>query len=137
MFELVFKLLQSGVHRRVHRLKVTALLIGAGAALMLVAAGFGLALLNLWLQQLYGIMIAYAIIGGGCAVMALILCAAASWRPASQPRPAPHAAAAPEFDAARRSFDEAIAAVQHGSRETMLAALALAVVAGLTLGHRR
>ena len=84
MFELVFKLLQSGVHRRVHRLKVTALLIGAGAALMLVAAGFGLALLNLWLQQLYGIMIAYAIIGGGCAVMALILFAAASWRPASR-----------------------------------------------------
>jgi hypothetical protein len=137
MFELVLKLLQSGVHRRVHRLKVTALLIVAGAALMLVAAGFGLALLNLWLQQLYGIMIAYAIIGGGCAAAGLILCAVALWRPGGHPRSVPAAAAAPEIDAARRSFEEAIAAVRHGSRETMLAALALAVVAGLTLGHRR
>lgn len=135
MFELVLKLLQSGVHRRLHRLKVTALLVASGAGLMLVAFGFGLELLSLWLQQLYGSMIAYAIIGGGCATAGLILCAVALWRPNGQPRPVPQAAA-PDIDAARRSFEEAIVAVQHGSRETMLAALVLAVVAGLTLGRR-
>ena len=136
MLDVVLKLLQGGVHRRVHRLKVTALLMLTGGVFILLAFGFGVSLLSVWLQQLYGTMIAFAIIGGGSAVIGFILFAVASWRPASQARSAPHEAAVPEFDAAKRSFDEAIAAVQHGSRETMLAALAIALVAGVTLGRR-
>ena len=136
MLDLALKLLQSGVHRRVHRLKVTAVLVLAAAAFMLVAIGFGLALLTLWLQQIYGTMTADAIVGGGCAAIGLILLAVAFWRGPSHARAAPHEAVAPEFDAAKRSFEEALGTVQHGSREAMLAALALALVTGLTLGRR-
>jgi hypothetical protein len=65
------------------------------------------------------------------------LFAVANWRPASHSRPAPHeAAAAPELDATKRSFEEALTAVQSGSREAMLVALALAVVTGVALGRR-
>jgi len=136
MLDLALKLIQGGLHRRVHRLKVTAVLLLAGAAFLAVAIGFGVSLLTVWLQLLYGTMIAYAIVGGGCAVIGLILFAAAFWRGPSPRRAAPQETAAPDADAAKRSFDEALAAVQHGSRESMLAALALALVAGLTLARR-
>lgn len=136
MIDLILKLLQSGVHRRLHRLKVTALLTATGALLMFVAAGFGLALLTLWLQQLYGTAIAFAIVGGGCAAIALILFAVAFWHPHRERRSAPPEMAMPELDATKRSFEEALAAVKGGSREAMLVALALAVVTGVTLGRR-
>jgi hypothetical protein len=135
MIDVILKLLQSGVHRRLHRLKVTALLTAAGAVFMLVAAGFGLALLSVWLQQLYGTEIAFAI-GGGCAAVALVLFAVAFWHPHRERPAAAHETAMPELAATKRSFEEALAAVQGGSREAMLVALALAVATGVTLGRR-
>jgi hypothetical protein len=136
MLGLVLKILQSGVQRRVYKLSVTAALMLAGAAFILTGIGFGLALLTVWLQQLYGAMIAQALVGGGCGVAGLILLALALWRPAPRARPLLHDAVSPEIEAAKQTFDEAMAAVQAGSRESMLAALALAVVAGVTLGRK-
>ncbi|HEY0223606.1 MAG TPA: hypothetical protein VGC38_03750 [Pseudolabrys sp.] len=136
MLGLVLKILQGGVQRRVHKFSVTLALMLAGIVFMLVAGGFGLTLATAWLQQVYGTTIAHAVVGGGCAVIGLILLAFAFWRPAARPRAVPHEAVAPEIEAARHTFDEAIAQMQGGSRETMLAALSLAIVAGIVLGRK-
>jgi hypothetical protein len=136
MLGLILKVLQGGLQRRVHKFSVTLVLMLAGIGFVLVAAGFGLALLTIWLQQLYGTMIAEAIVGGGCAVAGLILLAFAFWRPAPRPRAVSHEAVAPEIEAAKHTFDEAISQVRQGSRETMLAALSLAIVAGIVLGRK-
>jgi hypothetical protein len=136
MLGLVLKILQAGVRRRVHKLTVTLVLTLVGAVFVLVAIGFGLALLTLWLQQIYGTIIAVSIVAGGCAAVGLILFALACWRPAPRPRPVHHEAVAPEIEAAKHTFDDAIAAVQQGSRESILVALSLAVAAGIVLGRK-
>ena len=137
MFAACMSLCKGEFKRRIHALTVTAALMLAAVAIVLVAIGFGLSLLYVWLQQIYGTMPALGIIAGGCAVLSLILFMFAFLRPASRRQP-PRVADGVERATAggERAIEEAIAAVQHGSREAMLAALALAVVAGLTLGRR-
>lgn len=144
MFRVLFDLLRGDLARRVHAMKVTAVLAVAATLCLLVAAGFALSLLYVWLQGLYGTMPALAIIAGGAAIVAVILFLFAFLRPqARRPEPAPRAAPVSDVEAAARTFastqrsvDEAIAAVQQGSRESMLAALALAAVVGLVLGRK-
>lgn len=144
MFGFVLNILRGDIGRRVHAFKVTAVLVAAASAALLVAAGFALALLYVWLAGLYGTMIALAIVAGGFAVLALILFLIAFLRPAAKAHAAHHAAA-PDMDVAaaaeslarsQRTIEESLAAVQQGSRESMLAALALAVVTGLALGRK-
>ena len=136
MFAAVLRLFDC--QRRIHVLKVTAALTLAAVAAVLVAIGFGLALLYVWLQQIYGTMPALAIIAAGCAVLGLILFLIAFLRPASRGRPIRRAAdsSGGTIATGERAIDEAVAAVQQGSRETMLTALALALVAGVTLGRK-
>ena len=143
MFGFVLNILRGDIGRRVHAFKVTAVLVAAASAALLVAAGFALALLYVWLAGLYGTMIALAIIAGGFAVLALILFLIAFLRPAAKAhavhRAAPDmdvAAAAESLARSQRTIEESLAAVQQGSRESMLAALALAVVTGLALGRK-
>jgi hypothetical protein len=102
----------------------------------LVAIGFGLSLLYVWLQQIYGTMPALGIIAGGCAGLALILFMIAFLRPAS--RRMRHSANLSQriIATGERAVDESIDAVQQGSRETMLVALATALVAGVALGRK-
>jgi hypothetical protein len=136
MFATVLSLFD--LKRRVHALKLTAALALAAVAAVLIAIGFGLSLLYVWLQQIYGTMPALAIIAAGCAVLGLILFLIAFLRPASRPRPIRRDADASGGTIAggERAVDEAIAAVQQGSRETMLAALSLALVAGVIVGRK-
>ena len=56
-------------------------------------------------------------------------------RPKGRPQ---RVASAPEraLGSGERAIEDAVAAMQQGSRETMLAALALALVAGVTLGRK-
>ncbi len=143
MFGFLLTILRGDISRRVHAFKVTAVLVVAASAALLVAAGFALALLYVWLAGLYGTMIALAVIAGGFAVLALILFLIAFLRPAAKSRAVRHAAADTDVAAAaeslassQRTIEEALAAVQQGSRESMLAALALAVVAGLAIGRK-
>jgi type VI protein secretion system component VasK len=140
MFSACMSLCKGEVKRRIRALTITAALSLFAVAALLVAFGFGLSLLTVWLQNLYGTMPALAIVGGGCAALALILFVAAFWRPASRPKPRPvHSDSAVASEATgigKRAIDDAINAVQQGSRETMLAALALAVVAGVTMGRK-
>ncbi len=80
-------------------------------------------------------MAALAIVAGGAAVLAAILLMIAFLRPASRPQPRAEVPP-PAVAGAQRGVEEAIAAVQQGSRESMLAAIAMAVVAGVTLGRK-
>lgn len=132
------------IQGRIRAMTVTAALMLVGIALMLVAAGFGLALLYVWLQSELGTMAALAIIAGGALVLALILFAIAVWRPKPGSKPV-HRPPPPPPQAAQsttgstttdRMLDEAITTMQHGSRESMLAALSLALVTGVILGRR-
>ena len=132
MFAVCMNLCMGQFKRRLLTLTRIAVLALFALVALLVAAGFALSLLYVWLQQIYGTMIALAIVAGGCALLAVILLALAMLRPrrrqhAHVPQPAP---------TGNRTLDEAITAMQQGSRESMLAALALAVVTGVTLGRK-
>jgi len=135
MFAACMSICKGHFQQRIRSLTVTLMLTLVAAAVVLVAIGFALSLLYVWLQQLYGTMPALAIVAGGSAALAVILFMIAFLRPAS--RPLPHVEAPdPALGHAQRSVEEAVAAVQQGSRESMLAAIALAVVAGVTLGRK-
>ena len=138
MFATCMSLCKGEFKRRMRALTVTAVLMLAAIAVVLVAIGFGLSLLTVWLQQIYGTMPALGIVAGGCAVLSLILFLIALLRPASRARPLPREADRLESEIAsgQRAIDDAVSAVQQGSRETMLAALTLALVTGVTLGRK-
>jgi hypothetical protein len=138
MFAACMSLCKGHFKQRIRALTVTAVLMLAAVAIVLVAIGFGLSLLYVWLQQLYGTMPALGIIAGGCAALGLILFLIAFFRPASRRRPIYSGAggSGSVIASGEQALDEAIGAVQHGSRETMLAALSLAVVAGVILGRK-
>jgi hypothetical protein len=136
MFAACMNMCMGHFKQRMRSLTVTLALVLAGIAVVLVAAGFGLSLLTVWLQQIYGTMPALAIVGGGSAGLGLILFLTAFLRSASRPRQVRRDAAISGGTTAGGAIDEAIASVEHGSREKMLAALVLAVVAGVTLGRK-
>jgi len=130
-----------GLKARLRAMTVTAVLTLLGVVLFLIALGFGLALLYVWLEQMLGTIAALAIVAGGCALLALILFAVAMWRPKPGAKAAHRAPPRPPESATGRTttdrmIDEALAAMQQGSREQMLAALSLALVTGIILGRK-
>jgi len=135
LIKLGMTLVTLDLRRRLRALTVTAVLTFVALAILLVAAGFGLSLLTVWLQQVAGTMPALAIIAGGCALAGFALLAVALLRPR---RRAPRRAApqAERSAATERMIEDAIAAVRQGSRESMLAAVALALVTGVILGRK-
>jgi hypothetical protein len=143
MLAAIFGAFAADVRRNVHAFKRTAMLTTVAVVVALVAVGFGLSLLTVWLERLYGTMAALAIVGGGCAALALILFTVALRHPAPRPQPAPRVAEATDIDVARRTIadseraiDEALTGMQQGSRGSMLAAVSLAVVTGIILGRK-
>jgi len=135
----VLNLVKFDLRARLRAMTVTAVLTVIGVLLILTALGFGLALLYVWLAQMLGMLVALAIIGGGCALLALILFAIAAWRPGPGDRRARRAPPRPERaadTATDRVLDDALAAMQGGSREQMATALALALVTGMMLGRK-
>jgi predicted anti-sigma-YlaC factor YlaD len=126
-------LVRFDLRARLRAMTVTAVLTVIGMLLILTALGFGLALLYVWLDQMLGMVVALAIVGGGCTLLALILFAIAAWRPKSGRQPPQRERAAADTD---RVLDDALAAMQGGSREQMATALALALVAGMMLGRK-
>ena len=131
MIAALVELFAAGLRRKLLSLTAIAALLLLALAALLTAAGFGLALLFVWLQGLYGTMPALAIVGGGCAALAVLLVLATMLRGGRRAGPA--YAARPT---GQKTVDEAIAAIQQGSRESMLAALTLAVIAGVSLGRK-
>jgi type VI protein secretion system component VasK len=130
----VLNLVKFDLRARLRAMTVTAVLTVIGVLLILTALGFGLALLYVWLAQMLGMPVALAVIGGACALLALILFAIAAWRPGPGTKPPrPERAADTATD---RVLDDALAAIQGGSREQMATALALALVTGMMLGRK-
>jgi type VI protein secretion system component VasK len=140
----VLHLIKLDLKARLRAVTVTAVLMLVGVVLLLTAIGFGLALLYVWLQQVLGTVIALAIIAGACVLLALILFAVAAWRPKPGDKPAHRAPPPPPprpesvtgSAATDRMIEDAVAAMQQGSREQMLAALSLALVTGIILGRK-
>ncbi|MGA7972932.1 MAG: phage holin family protein [Pseudolabrys sp.] len=143
LLDTVFKLIKLDLKARLRAMTVSAVLTVVGVALLLTALGFGLALLYVWLQQMLGTIVALAIVAGACALLALILFAIAAWRPKSGDKPVKRTASPPPRpesatggSATDRLLEEAVGAMQQGSREQMLAALSLALVTGIILGRK-
>ncbi len=139
----VLTLIKFDLKARLRAMTVSAVLTLIGVVLLLTAIGFGLALLYVWLQQILGTIFALAIIAGACVLLALILFAVAAWRPKPGDKPAhrappppPRTESAVGGTTTDRMIDEALSAMQQGSREQMLAALSLALVTGIILGRR-
>ena len=139
----VLTLIKLDLKARLRAMTVSAVLTLVGVVLLLTALGFGVALFYVWLQQMLGTIIALAIIAGVCALLALILFALAAWRPKPGSKPAHRAPPPPPprpegatGSATDRMLDEALSAMQQGSREQMLAALSLALVTGIILGRK-
>ena len=135
MFAACMKMCMGHFRQRIRTLTVTVVLMLMAASAVLVAIGFGQSLLYVWLQQIYGTMPALAIIGGGWAALGVILFLIAFMRSGSR-HPPVRAVPAAAVPSGGHAIDEAVAAVQQGSRESMVAALVLAVVAGVTLGRK-
>jgi type VI protein secretion system component VasK len=140
----VLHLIRLDLRARLRAMTVTAVLTLVGVLLLLLALGFGLALLYVWLQQVLGTIFALGIIAGACVLLALILLAVAAWRPKPGDKPARRAPPPPPprpesttgSAATDRMIEDAVAAMQQGSREQMLAALSLALVTGIILGRK-
>jgi hypothetical protein len=123
------------VRRRVQTMTTTAALLLTAMAVLAIAAGFGLSLFYFWLQQIYGSMVALAIVAGVFAGLSLILFLIAFLRPARRPHPAPQDGERVVADTVRL-IEDALAGVQKGSRETLVTTVLVAVLAGLTLGRK-
>lgn len=140
----VIDIVKPDLKARLRAMTVSAVLVLLGLLLLLLALGFGLALLFIWLQQELGTLSALAIVAGASALLAMIFFAIAAWRPKPGDKPARRTPAPPPsrpesatgIAATDRMMDEALTAVQRGSREQMLAALSLAVVTGIILGRK-
>lgn len=137
---IVLGVFRFDVKRSVRSMTITVALVVAAVVALLIGAGFGLSLLYFWLESTEGTVLALTIIAAGCAVLGLVLLLFAFARPkrrdprkAFAPHYKPHE---PGMAGSERMFDEAIAAMQKGSRESMLAAVALALVAGMMAGRK-
>lgn len=136
VLELVGGLYGSTLRRNIRRMMLNVAFMLLALLAWMVAAGFGLSLTYLWLQRSEGTMPALAIISGGCVVLGLILLLVAllvrRWGRASK---LSGAASKAERVHVERMLEEAVAAIQ-GSRESMLAAAAMALVAGILVARR-
>jgi hypothetical protein len=137
---IVLGVFRFDVKRSVRSMTITVALVVAAVVALLIGAGFGLSLLYFWLESTEGTVLALTIIAAGCAVLGLVLLLFAFARPkrrdprkAFAPHYKPHE---PGMAGSERMFDEAIAAMQKGSRESMLAAVAFALVAGMMAGRK-
>lgn len=136
--DIALGLLKPDLKHSMRRLTATAVLLSVAAVMLLVAAGFGLSLLYVWLRAVEGTMAALAIIAGGLALVGLLVLAIGLWRPRRRApyRVPPHRAAAHDLAGGERMIEDAIAGLQQGSRESMLTAIVLAAVTGVLVGRK-
>jgi hypothetical protein len=140
VLKLVGDLYGAALRHSVRRMMLTAALMLLALSAWIGAAGFGLSLAYVWLQRSEGTMAALAIVGAGCVALGLILLLGAllarrqrRWRGASGLSGGTSNA---ERVPVERMLEEAVAAIQGSSRESILAAAALALAAGMVVGRR-
>jgi hypothetical protein len=132
------------IKRQVRSLTVTVVCALAGALLIALALGFGIAALYEWLKLQYGTLPALGIMGGTWAVLGLILLGVAFLRPKGRPRrPVVAATTNPLQDSAavivratEQAVDDASNLVREGSRKQVYGALFVAILTGFLIGRR-
>jgi hypothetical protein len=127
--------------RQVRSLATTVIFALAGAILIALALGFGIAALFEWLKLHYGTLPALGILGGTWAVLGIIFFCIAFLRPKGRPRrvapvnPLREPAAA-IVQATEQAVDDATNLVRQGSRKQVFGALFVAVLTGFLIGRR-
>jgi hypothetical protein len=131
------------IKRQVRSLTVTVVCALAGALLIVLALGFGIAALYEWLKLQYGTLPALGIMGGTWAVLGLIFLGVAFLRPKGRPRRPVAAATNPLQDSAavivratEQAVDDASSLVREGSRKQVYGALFVAILTGFLIGRR-
>jgi hypothetical protein len=147
------------VRREAMSIGVTLGLVFTGLMLVLMTLAAALGGLYLWVEIWEGPLVALGVVGLTTALLAILMFAVAGSRnrrtPVERDSPAASASASPfphsaslmegvsqqvggrAAAATADVLDNAADAVRHGSRETILAVLALAAVAGVVIGRRR
>ncbi len=134
---LALGLFRFDLKRSVRAMIVSTMLTLAALLAWVVAAGFGLSLLYVWLERSEGTVLALSLLAGGCAVLGLILLLIAFLRPRRRQVPEPqHRTLKAGLAGSEQMLDEAITEMQRGSRESMLAAVVLGLVAGMMVGRK-
>jgi hypothetical protein len=128
------------LNRQVRQIVMTAVFALAGAILIVLALGFGVAALHEWLALRYGTLPALGILGGVWAALGILFLCLAFLRPKRRKRPAlalnlqePAAAIA---QATEQAVQNATGLVREGSRKQVFGALVIAAVAGFLIGRR-
>jgi hypothetical protein len=141
MLGTVLGLLGIDLKRQVRETVMTVLFVLAGAILILLALGFGIAALYEWLKLHYGTLPALGILGGAWAVLGILCFILAFYRPKGRRRAAVQAVnlqdpAAAIAQATEQAVNNATGVVREGSRKQVFGALLIAAVAGFLIGRR-
>ena len=141
MLGTVLGLLGIDLKRQGRETVMTVVLALAGAILILLALGFGIAALYEWLKLHYGTLPALGILGGAWAVLGILCFILAFYRPKGRRRAAVQAVnlqdpAAAIAQATEQAVNNATGVVREGSRKQVFGALLIAAVAGFLIGRR-
>jgi hypothetical protein len=140
MLGSVLSLVGIDLKRQVRESVMTLVFALAGAILILLALGFGIAALHEWLERQYGLLPALGILGGAWAVLGLVFLMLAFLRPKGRTRAAKslplHQPAAAIAQATEQAMHNATDVMREGSRKQVFGALVIAAVAGFLIGRR-
>jgi hypothetical protein len=140
MLGTVLGLVGFDLKRQVRQITTTVVFAAAGAILIVLALGFGIAALYHWLDLKLGTLPALAILGGAWAVLGIVFLCVAFLRPKGRPRARPAAAldnpAAVIANATEQAVEDATGLVRDGSRKQVFGAILIAAVAGFLIGRR-
>jgi len=126
---------------KVRQITVTVVFALAGAILMVLALGFGIAALYHWLELKYGALPALGILGAAWAVLGIIFLCIAFLRPTGRrrrvrPVTALQDPAAAIAQATEQAVEDAADLVREGTRKQVFGAILVAAVAGFLIGRR-
>jgi hypothetical protein len=141
MLGTVLGIVGFNLKRQVRHVVMTVVLALAGAIFVALALGFGIALIYQWLRLEYSAIEALAIMGGGWAVLGIVLMLLAFLRPRPgqrryrgvDPLRQPALAA---VEMTEQAVDNATGIIREGSRKQVFGAIVIAALAGFLVGRR-
>ncbi len=140
MLRVVLGLVGIDLKSKVRQITVTVVFASAGAILIVLALGFGIAALYHWLELKYGTLPGLGILGAAWAVLGIIFLCIAFLRPTGRRRVRPVTAlqdpAAAIAQATEQAVEDATDLVREGTRKQVFGAILIAAVAGFLIGRR-
>jgi hypothetical protein len=141
MLGTVLGIVRFNLKRQVRYYVMTVVLAVIGTVFIALALGFGIALLYQWVRLHFTVMQSLAIMGGGWAVIGIVLMLLAFLRPKPgqrrfygvDPLRQPAVAAA---QVTEQAVDNATSIIREGSRQQVFGAIIIAAAAGFLLGRR-